>query len=339
MKILIFALLLTFATTVSYADTIILKNGRRIKVDSMILEGNSVKCTILGGEVSFKIREIADIEQSNVSNPPKVTAKQKHDQKVEITKARSIALEAYHHAAGNPLDADARKEALEILSKARALDPNEAEIYLAETIMVLQDGYRVGAWYKASAYHDGVVDTAMYKVNSAINADPQYYKSYAILAWMYIVKSNYEKAEELLEKSYSLKQDNFYYWLYKGTLSQEKKEYAEAQKYYDIAEGYASIEGNQSLIRTRKRDLAKLTGNLAEAERLYLDDISRDPDSAYSYGNYAGFLLCNGRFDEAVEYYEKAISIAPYPLVIFGLQVAKMRNEAAANCKNNKVQI
>ncbi len=338
MRLLIITLALVIISSISFADTIILKNGRRIKVDNIALEGNTLKCQILGGEMSFKVSDVAAIEKSE-SPRPKAISQKSNDAQPKISEARTLALQAYQHASDNPLNAKARAEALEILRQARAIDPNEAEIFLVETIMTLQDGYRHGPWYKASAYNGGVVDTAIYKVNNAINADPTYSKPYAILAWLYIVKSDFSRTEELLEKSYSLKQNNFYYWLYKGTLSQEKKEYAEAQKLYDTAGSYATKEGMRSLIRTRKRDLAKLTGNLDEAERLYIDEIHRDPGNAYSYGNYAGFLLCNGRFDESIPYYEKAISISPYPKVLLGLEFAKMKNEAAAKCKDNKVQI
>jgi tetratricopeptide (TPR) repeat protein len=296
----------------------------------------------MGGEMSFNISEIQDVETSKppkASPPPKVAKKTKNNDPQTISKARSLAIKAYQHASDNPFNSNARAEVLAILNEARSIDPNEAEIFLAETIMILQDGYIHGPWYKAWAYNDGVVDTAIYKVNIAISSDPTYYKPYAILAWLYIVKSNFSEAEELLDKSNSLETDNYYYWLYRGTLSQEKKEYDDAKTYYDIAEGYATQRGMRALIRDRKKDLAKVTGDFAEAEQYYLDDIARNPQSAYSYGNYAGFLLCTGRFDESIEYYEKAISIKPYPKVLFGLEIAKMGVNEAAKCKNNQVQI
>ena len=325
-----------------------------MKVDRAWIEGDVVICNQFGGEISFKRNEIDKIETSQRSQSalprsnPKIKEAGTIEQKVDgpdgpsqknIPEARSLALKAYQLAAENPFNAEARMEALEVLDQARQINALEAEIFLTEAIMVLQDGYRIGPWYKSNTYNAGTVDSAIYKVNGAINSDPSYYKSYAIQAWFYIIKSDFDKAEKLLDKSYSLESNNYYYWLYKGTLSMEEKRYSEASSCYDTANTFASTEGMKDIIRGRKKDLAKISGNIAEAERLYLDDISESPDSQYSYGNYAGFLLCNGRFEEAIEYYTKAINIAPYPAALIGLEFAKMKNNAAAKCKNNQMQI
>jgi tetratricopeptide (TPR) repeat protein len=339
MKKLIITLSIVLISSITFADTITLKNGKRIKVDNLRLEGETVIGVISGGEIQFKINQIADIEESQrrVSKSNQ-TQKQIIETPESLSEARKLAIKAYEHAANNPFNATARYEALEILNRARALDPNEAEVYLTEAVMILQDGYRHGPWYKSWAYNEGVVDSAISKINNAISADPDYYRSYTMLSWMLITKSEYSRAEELLEKSNKL-QDSFYYWLYKGTLSQEKKEYNDAQTYYDIAEGYADSEGLRSMLMDRRKEIAKESGDFEKAEQYYLDEIARDPESAYSYGNYAGFLLCTGRFEESIGYYEKAISIKPYPKVLLGLEVAKMGIKGAAKCKNDQVQI
>jgi tetratricopeptide (TPR) repeat protein len=339
MRILLITFILVLSASASFSDTVILKNGRKIQVESMRLEGNVVVCQIGGGEIRFKISEIADVKQSqrkSISTKSQAVSQKKSE---KMPKAREIALEAFWFLSDNPFSTVARQKGLAILETARELDPDESEIFLVEAWMTLQDGYKVGSWYKARAFREGTVERAIPFVKKAIDADPEYYKPYTILAFFKIIQTDLQAAEELLEKSSTINNENFYYWFYMGTLSQVRKEYTEAMQYFDTAQNYATQNVMFNLIRTRKGDIAKATGNKLEEERLYLETIANEPDSAHAYGNFAGFLLCNGRFDEAIEYYEQAISISPYPLAIAGLQIARMRNEEGAKCKNNQLQI
>jgi len=292
-----------------------------------------------GGVVSFPKREIAKIEIKRVDSFSKSKQTNNHTKQVRLSPARVLAGKAYKHASENPFSSQARQEALDLLNQAKEIDPNDAEVLLVEAIMILQDGYRIGVWYKASSFTYGFVESAMQKASAAIDSDPDYSKSYSILAWFYIIKSDYEKAEELLEKSYILDNQNFFYWFHRGTLRIEQQQYNEANEYFDIADKFATTDFLSNLVRSRKKDIAKLTGNKEETEHYYLDQIKRYPESPHAYGNYASFLLCNGRSVEAIDYYTKAISITPYPAAIKGLAIAELKNQLAVKCNGTKVQI
>jgi Tfp pilus assembly protein PilF len=75
--------------------------------------------------------------------------------------------------------------------------------------------------------------------------------------------------------------------------------------------------------------VARSRGDLAEVERIFRENIALTPDSPWAHGNYAGFLGGQGRLDEAIAEYEKAIAIAPYPIAVRGLEDAKKRRGAA----------
>jgi Tfp pilus assembly protein PilF len=54
-----------------------------------------------------------------------------------------------------------------------------------------------------------------------------------------------------------------------------------------------------------------------------------DPQNAHAHGNYANFLLSQKRYDEAITSYEKALSIASYPLAREQLERAKQLQNSA----------
>ncbi len=323
----------------SVADVIHFKSGKKIKVESAWVEGNKVNASQFGGIVIYKKSEIARIETDEIIVTTKTQQLTQPISPREIYPARSLAEKTYRYASEHPYNPSARQKVIEALNRAREIDNNEAEVFLTEAIMILQDGFKKGEWYKASSFIPGTVDKAIEKVNTAIDADPNYSKSHSVLAWFYIMKTEYSKAEKILKTAYQLDKNCFYYWLYRGTLSMELKNISKAQEYFSIARNYAKTDGQKNLIFTRKRSIARLNKNVAEEETLYIEEIDRNPNDSHKYGDYAGFLLCQGRFDEAIEFYTKAIEIEPYPQAILWLNIAKMRNESNANCKNNKVNI
>jgi tetratricopeptide (TPR) repeat protein len=328
-------LLLLLTSYHAHADIIYFKNGRKIDTPRAWVDGGKVKCILYGGEVAFHTSKIDRVEHSNSPTLPKATGKSAKKKIAERNPARGLALEAYDLTTSSPEGGPKRAQTLDLLERARAIDPDEAEIFLVEMLQILQNGHRLGTWYDASSYFPGTIRKATGLARKAVKADPQYSKGYAILAWMMIVEQNYAEAESLLEKAYSLDNESFYYWLYYGTLLMVTERYNDAMNAYDTAMTYTSSDVLMGIIKIRKRDLAKLSGNSEEALRLYQQEIDRDPQSPYSWGNYGTYLVCIGRYDEAIPYLSKAIDISPYPLAIQFLAFAKAKTADAAKCKNN----
>lgn len=331
----IFFLLLPFT---SLADTVHFTNGKSLEVDSAWIEGNSVMTSQFGGVVSYPKKRVASIETEIAA-----TVKQQEPTSAQSSSktypARQRAEATYRYLSEHPYSPAARKKGLEDLEQARMIDPNEPEIFLSEAIIILQDGFKKGKWYKKTSFRPGTVDKAMEKVNLALKSDPLYSKSHSVLAWFHIIKQDFSRAEQLLDKAYQLDSSCFYYWLYRGTLSLEKNELTKAGEYFDRGREKARTEGQRNLIFYRKKAIARLNNNLAEEENLYIAEIDRDPNNARKYGKYGYFLLCHGRFDEAIEFFTKALEIEPYPDALLGLSVAEMRNSDKANCKKRRVQI
>ena len=195
-----------------HADIIYFKNGKKIEAERVWADGGMIKCIVYGGEVSFHPADIERVEISDSTKPKKTVTTSKKKNIDNEKPARNLALEAYDLASSNPDGGPGRIQVEKLLERARTIDPNEAEIYLAELILILQDGYNLGTWYRSSTYAPGTVEKAIILARKSIEADPQYSKGYAILAWMMIAEENYTEAELLLQKAYSLKKESAYSW-------------------------------------------------------------------------------------------------------------------------------
>ena len=74
--------------------------------------------------------------------------------------------------------------------------------------------------------------------------------------------------------------------------------------------------------------MAEAAGDTKAIEAILQEHIRLAPGSPHAHGNYGLFLMNQGRFDEAVAQYEKAIASTPYPLAIEQLEKAKsLRDE------------
>jgi len=77
------------------------------------------------------------------------------------------------------------------------------------------------------------------------------------------------------------------------------------------------------LVLGHRTSVAKVEGNAALQEQLLKEGIGLNPKNAYAYGEYAAFLMCKGRYRDAIVQWEQAIRIAPFPRAVSQLEKAK----------------
>ncbi len=322
--VITFLFLFPFA---SYADIIHFKDGKKIEVEGAWEEGGQVKCKRFGGVVSYPKSKVDRIEK-DAAAPEEKEPNQPDPGSAggdEDYAAATLAEEAFHLMASNAFSEHVQRAANEKLEMARQIDPEEPWIFLCQSYMTLQEGYRIGKWYKARSFAPGTADKAMPFARKAVSLDPNFSKGYSHLGWLHIIKGDYRNANRFLDTAYNLDDASFQVWLYKGTLALEMRNVDAAREMFEEAQRYAAHPYQKSVIRGRKRDVARLTGDTREEESLLLEAIEEDPYSAYPYGNYANFLMNQGRYNEAVEFYEKAIRIKPYPAAIRALEEARKK--------------
>lgn len=103
------------------------------------------------------------------------------------------------------------------------------------------------------------------------------------------------------------------------------KGYKDAVSNLDEAESQITHKYQKKLITRQRQRVARKLGDKVLEERMYKKNIDDFPENAYMYGNYASFLLKNGRPEESVVFYEKAISISPYTRALKKLEEAKRK--------------
>ncbi len=126
-----------------------------------------------------------------------------------------------------------------------------------------------------------------------------------------------------LNRAYEIDPDDFYPWYYRAVISVRMKDFEKADSYLNEAELRADQFYQSSWVTGRRINVAKLIGDEASIDRAYRKSIEVDPTSPHRYGNYAHYLQKKKRYKEAIAYYEKAISITPYPAALKGLEETK----------------
>ena len=120
-----------------------------------------------------------------------------------------------------------------------------------------------------------------------------------------------------------LDSSSFYPDFFKSVLYGRLGKIGEARGYLADAQPHAANEYQSFLVTYHRKNLARLSGDIEQEEILFRQLIETAPGVAYHYGNYASFLVRVGRYDEAIEYFNKAIEIHPYGVALQQLELTK----------------
>lgn len=237
--------------------------------------------------------------------------------------ARGMAIKAYELLEYRKFDSGSIEEAFRLIKKANEIAPKEAWVHIASSQAVLTLGYNYGNPYKKNAYQEGVIESALVIANRAVALDSNSAQAHAQLARVQIINMQYKKAWNTLNTTHQLDNNNFYAWYLRAIISIQMRDSRRAKGYFAEARSRAKNNYHHSWINLRLTDVAKSEGDTKEQERLYLSNIQIFPDSAHAYGNYANFLRKQKRYEESIDYYQRAIDIAPYPLAEQELEKVK----------------
>ena len=240
-----------------------------------------------------------------------------------ITTPRELAREAYYQIEANVFAWGRLEEAYTKINKAADQDPKEAYVYLAVSLGTLVAGYTIGDWYEMKTFAGDSVQQAMNYAQQAVTLDPNLSQAHAHLGRLLILKREFAEADQHLKKAKELEPTNFYPWYFEGVSHEKQGHLVEANQAFDRAQQYTALKHHPLLILNHRQIVAKLSKDYTLAEKLYKDGIALNPESAYAHGNYAQFLMCQGRYREAIVFWEKAISIVPYGRAIDQLAKAK----------------
>ena len=137
------------------------------------------------------------------------------------------------------------------------------------------------------------------------------------------MKKEFHEAAQHIAKAKELDSNSFYPWYFEGIWHEKQGQVAEANQAFDRAQQHATLAHHPMLVMKHREYVAKIGGDFALQEKLLKDSIGLNPDNAYSYGSYAAFLMCKGRYREAIVQWEKAIRITPYGRAVSQLEQAR----------------
>jgi tetratricopeptide (TPR) repeat protein len=236
---------------------------------------------------------------------------------------RSPAEEAYYQIESNVFNRHAISDAQAKLDQARRANPHDPWVYLTASLAVLVSGYTIGDWYSPQTFVEGTIDKALDLAVKAVDADPQESQGHAHLARLKSLQGDYKAAWEVLTEAYKRNPNSFYPWYFRGIIAEKMRDAVIGRFYFDEAEKRVAYKYQASLLNIHRQQLAKLSGDLAEQERLLKDNIANSPDKPHFYGNYASFLMSQKRYDEAIQYWQKAIELGPYREALKQLEQTK----------------
>lgn len=237
--------------------------------------------------------------------------------------ATGTAHEAYYPIEANVFSRAHLQDAYTKINLAADQNRNEAFIYAAVSLGTLVGGYNIGDWYDLTTFAGTVVQDALGHARQAVSLDPNLGAAHAQLARVLIVRKEFVEAAEHIAKAKALDPDSFYPWYFKGIWHEKQGHVAEATHTFNRTQQAAALPHHSMMVLVHRASVAKVGGNAALREQLLKEGIALNPASAYAYGDYAAFLMCTGRYLEAIVQWEKAIHIAPFPRAVSQLEKAK----------------
>jgi tetratricopeptide (TPR) repeat protein len=237
--------------------------------------------------------------------------------------ARELSRDAYYQIEANVFDRAQLQDAYTKINVAADRDPNEAFIYVAVSLGTLVTGYTIGDWYDIGTFSGDSVRLALAYAQQALRLDPTLSQAHAQLGRLLIIKREFAEAEKHLKTAKELEPTNFYPWAFEGISYEKQGRFNEANQAFDRAERYAVLKHQHGLVLNHRQNVALSNKDYGLVEKLYKDRIAQFPREAYAYGNYGTFLMCQGRYRDAIVQLEKAVSIAPYGRAVQLLEKAR----------------
>ena len=240
-----------------------------------------------------------------------------------------VARQAFFNIEADPFSIQNLRNSGEQLSRAQEAAPNEAWVLIALSRLYLEYGYRKGSRDKLSSYRAAAVEKAREFARQACTVAPEQSMSHIQWARIQIITENYRDAWEALNKAHALDPDDFYPWYYRAVIGLTMKDPVRAEAALEEAERRADAPYQIKWVAGRRIKLARLQDDFKAEETHYKAAIDIDPMAPHPYGNYANFLRKHKRYDEAISYYEKAVSLGSYPLAEEGLRATRLLKDAS----------
>ncbi len=142
-------------------------------------------------------------------------------------------------------------------------------------------------------FRSGTLEAAEAALDKAVEIDPSYADAYVLYGHLYRLMKRHRKAEEALAKAERLGSKSPWLNVNWADIHLDLGRVEIAAMHYRMV--LESGTRNKRAISTAQDGLINyymVTRQYEKAEQMFRAQIAMEPDSAWSYGNYARFLLC-----------------------------------------------
>ncbi len=242
----------------------------------------------------------------------------------------AMAKDAFYEIEADPFDRSVVENAAQKIKAALESEPKNPWVLIAVSRLVLEMGYMKGDRSKKSTYSPGTIEKAGAYAKEALEYGAGVGMAHVQYSKIQIINGDLKGAWLTLNKAYEIDPQDFYPWYYRAVISVRMKDFKRADSLLNEAEARSARFYQKSWVAGRRINVAKLIGDEDGIEQAYKKSIEIDPTSPHRYGNYAHYLKWKKRYKEAIIYYEKAISISPYPIALKELEEARrlLNNDA-----------
>jgi len=241
------------------------------------------------------------------------------------------AKQAFYEIEADPFNNTNMDNSAKKIASALGNDPENPWVLIAVSRLILEAGYIKGDRSRMSTYSPGTVEESGRYAREALKHGNGNGMAHVQFSKIQMINGDLKGAWLTLNRAHGINPDDFYPWYYRAVISVRMKDFKKADSYLNEAEERAAQHYQESWVAARRISVAKLIGDEVGIDSAYKKSIEVDPLSPHKYGNYANYLKRKKRYKEAIDYYQKAISISPYPIALKGIEEARQLLSSSAN--------
>jgi tetratricopeptide (TPR) repeat protein len=228
-----------------------------------------------------------------------------------VESARELASSAYYQIDRNRFDRAQLADAFAKLDQAAKINPNEPYLYLSGSLASLVQGFGMGDWYEQSSFENGTVERALPLAEKAVQLAPTLSQAHAQLARIYIMRKDFAKAQKSIARAKELEPQSFYPWYFEGIYYEKLRDVEAAITALNAAEQRATQQHQRNSVNRHRSRVAEVSRDPALQEDFLVKIIASNPNDGHVYAEYAGFLMCKGRYEDAIIQWEKTVHLMP----------------------------
>ena len=197
-----------------------------------------------------------------------------------------------------------------IVEAILARDPDYAAAYVELARFVLKTNYIGSSNYRDNFSEQGI-ETAVDLLEQAIALEPRFADSYVLYGYIAASIGRPAMALVALEEAERLASSNPWLWLNRALTLESMGQYERARD--DYFRATETLQSGSSWHIDALEGLTRVGRTFEEVDDAYRAIVGLRPAGHFARGNYAAFLLRNGRYEEAIDYARRALSIQQYP--------------------------